>query len=105
MLYISAPAIRVIDEQGHEVHDRYYKIGSTIDLTCQVATSFLINNSASSAPEPNNLLQYPISSIKSKPIINDRSKTKPSDDNNFYKKIIWRKDGEQLQGDASINIR
>lgn len=36
-----APAIRVVDEHGHEVHDRYYKMGSAIDLTCQVAVSFL----------------------------------------------------------------
>lgn len=30
-----------MDEHGHEVHDRYYKMGSAIDLTCQIATSFL----------------------------------------------------------------
>ncbi|XP_055711065.1 uncharacterized protein LOC129806463 isoform X2 [Phlebotomus papatasi] len=38
---VLAPAIRVVDEHGHEVHDRYYKMGSAIDLTCQVAVSFL----------------------------------------------------------------
>lgn len=36
-----APPIRVIDEHGHEVRDRYYKVGSVIDLTCQVSASFL----------------------------------------------------------------
>lgn len=36
-----APAIRVVDEHGHEVHDRYYKMGSAIDLTCQIAVTFL----------------------------------------------------------------
>lgn len=37
----SAQAIRVVDELGHEVHDRYYKIDSIIELTCEVAVTFL----------------------------------------------------------------
>lgn len=117
VIFFSAPAIRVIDEQGHEVHDRYYKIGSTIDLTCQVATSFLMNSSAAIAPEPNNLLQYPINAFKQKSLngvggatanVPVAANTKPSSsnaDSSFYKKIVWRKDGEKLQMDATINIR
>ncbi|KAJ9600312.1 hypothetical protein L9F63_009388, partial [Diploptera punctata] len=32
------PELRVVDEHGHSVHDRYYKTGSTIELTCRVMT-------------------------------------------------------------------
>lgn len=49
-----APAIRVVDEHGHEVHDRYYKMGSAIDLTCQIATTFLAVQ-PSVAPPPGNV--------------------------------------------------
>lgn len=116
-LYI-APAIRVIDEQGHEVRDRYYKIGSTIELSCQVATSYVINSS-SSTPEPNGLLQYPVTpSIKQNLIdyngdggpskthkFSSSSSSSSSSESKFYKRIIWRKDGEKLIGDAIFNIR
>ncbi|KAG8231318.1 hypothetical protein J437_LFUL011142 [Ladona fulva] len=30
------PDLKVVDEHGHSVHDRYYKTGSTIELTCRV---------------------------------------------------------------------
>lgn len=83
-----------------------------------MATSFLLNSSATISPEPNNLLQYPINAFKQHSLqsfgtssANSQiatSKTKSSSsnaDSNFYKKIVWRKDGEKLQMDASINIR
>lgn len=50
----TAPAIRVVDEHGHAVHDRYYKMGSAIDLTCQIATTFLAVQ-PSVAPPPGNV--------------------------------------------------
>lgn len=101
-----APALRVVDEQGYEVHDRYYKIGSTIDLTCQVATSYLLNHSAG-IPEPNNLLQNSDKFKKYQQNSNQtlRVKGKGSVDDNFFKKIVWRKDGQPLVGDAVVNIR
>ncbi|XP_021928638.1 zwei Ig domain protein zig-8-like isoform X2 [Zootermopsis nevadensis] len=36
---VLAPELKVVDEHGHSVHDRYYKTGSTIELTCRVITS------------------------------------------------------------------
>ncbi|XP_069673234.1 zwei Ig domain protein zig-8-like isoform X2 [Periplaneta americana] len=36
---VLAPELKVVDEHGHSVHDRYYKTGSTIELTCRVMTS------------------------------------------------------------------
>ncbi|KAJ9585645.1 hypothetical protein L9F63_002565, partial [Diploptera punctata] len=38
-LTVLAPELKVVDEHGHSVHDRYYKTGSTIELTCRVTTS------------------------------------------------------------------
>lgn len=102
----TAPALRVVDEQGYEVHDRYYKIGSTIDLTCQIATSYLMNHSAG-IPEPNNLLQNSDNFKKYQQHSNQtvRMKGKGTVDGNFFKKIVWRKDSQPLVGDAVVNIR
>lgn len=95
----------MIDEQGHEVHDRYYKIGSTIDLSCQVATSYLLNSSANAA-EPQSLLQYPGSPPIKDNLIEDSSiQSSIINDSKFYKKIIWLKDGASLSSDAIFNIR
>lgn len=44
----------MVDEHGHEVHDRYYKMGSAIELTCQIATTFLAVQ-PSVAPPPGNV--------------------------------------------------
>lgn len=54
----------------------------------------------------NSLLHYPGISLKQNVIdIPPPTKSKISDEENFYKKIIWRKDGEELTKDVKINIR
>lgn len=87
-------------------------------MACQVATSYIINSSYSS-PEPNSLLQYPVTPSIKQNLIDDSSgpaSTMPISKNNnkfssnsesskFYKRIVWRKDGEKLIGDAVFNIR
>ncbi|XP_046604728.1 zwei Ig domain protein zig-8-like [Neodiprion virginianus] len=37
---ILAPEIRILDEAGHEVKDRYYKTGSGVELACIVRSSW-----------------------------------------------------------------
>ena len=35
-MHVSAPEIKIIDESGRMVIERYYKAGSTLELTCLV---------------------------------------------------------------------
>lgn len=112
----AAPAIRVIDEQGYEIRDRYYKIGSTIDLSCQVALSFLTKNSSSTS-DLSMLLPLPFggggssksmaasSSIKDNLIVDTASKAKSNSIDSFYRNIVWKKDGENVSKDALFNLR
>lgn len=120
---IAEPAIRVVDEQGNEVHDRYYKIGSTIDLTCQVATTFITKNSTSTVEPGFSLLQKhtntlptaattlyppPISafSVLGNDIDESEQATLRSAFNDsLFKRIRWTKDGEKISKDALFNLR
>lgn len=123
----AAPAIRIVDEQGNEIRDRYYKIGSTIDLTCQVATAFIKNNSTGIAPEPNILLQYQqqhnspahhshsaatspqpqaTNSVRENEIdVSDKSRHNGNDVNGLHRRIVWKKDGHNVTKDAHFNLR
>lgn len=120
----TAPAIRIVDEQGNEIRDRYYKIGSTIDLTCQVATAFIKNNTGV-APEPNILLQYqqqhnslhhtavtspqPVAtnSVRENEIdVTDKSRYNGGNDGNIlHRRIVWKKDNLNVTKDAHFNLR
>lgn len=131
----TAPAIRIVDEQGNEIRDRYYKIGSTIDLTCQVATAFIKNNNTGVAPEPNILLQYQqqhnspsshhshsigaagaaVATLPQPPATNsvreneidvpDKSRHNGNDVNGLHRRIVWKKDGHNVTKDAHFNLR
>lgn len=121
---ITAPAIRVVDEQGNEIRDRYYKIGSKIDLTCQVATKFITKNSTSTSKTKFSLLQRhtdeqqqptppptlfpPISAfdIKENEIdMTERATLRVAVNDSIFRRIQWTKDGENISKDAVFNLR
>lgn len=105
--YFAAPAIRVVDEQGYEIRDRYYKIGSTIDLSCQVALSYL-NKNATSIAETSMPMPYKSSTASIKENLIDvpaKPKSSHHTNDNFYKRIVWKKDGENVSKDALFNLR
>lgn len=65
-------------------------------------------NHSAGIPEPNNLLQNSDNFKKYQQPSNNntaRIKGKGTVDDNFFKKIVWRKDGQPLVGDAVVNIR
>lgn len=117
------PAIRVVDEQDNEIHDRYYKIGSKIDLTCQVSTKFITKNSTSKSKTPFSLLQRsidvplpptppptlfpPISAfdIKDNEIdLSERATVRVAINDSIFRQIQWTKDGEHVSKDAVFNL-
>lgn len=121
---VTAPAIRVIDEQDNEIHDRYYKIGSKIDLTCQVSTKFITKNATSKAKTQFSLLQRqtdiqlpptppptrfpPISAfdIKDNEIdVSERATLRVAVNDSIFRQIQWTKDGETVSKDAVFNLR
>lgn len=117
-----APAIRVVDEQDNEISDRYYKIGSKIDLTCQVATKFITKNSTSSTQTKFSLLQRhvdvqptppptlfpPISAFdvrENEVDITERATLRVAINDSLFQRIQWTKDGENVSKDAIFNLR
>ncbi|CRK98027.1 CLUMA_CG011396, isoform A [Clunio marinus] len=116
-LTVLAPAIRLVDEMGHEVSDRYYKLGSSVDITCQVALSFL-----NTIPSPTvNYNDRFLSSLTTTTTTTTSSSTTttifPFIDTNLIKKtfekhipyngkhnIKWKKDGKDLPKDIKINL-
>lgn len=118
----TAPAIRVVDEQGNEIRDRYYKIGSKIDLTCQVATEFITKNSTSTVETKFSLLQRqvdaqpthpptlfpPISAfdVKDNEIdMSERATIRVAVNDSLFRRIKWTKDGESVSKQAIFNLR
>lgn len=64
-------------------------------------------NHSAGTPEPNNLLQNSDNFKKYQQQSNQtvRMKGKGTVDGTFFKKIVWRKDSQPLNGDAVVNIR
>lgn len=114
---LTAPAIRLVDEMGHEVSDRYYKLGSSVDITCQVALSFLNTIPSPTTTNSNDKFSSSLTTTTS----TERPSTTtifPFIDMNLIRKTIeqhvpysgkhnikWRKDGKDLPKDIKINLR
>jgi hypothetical protein len=105
------PAVRLVDELGHAVSDRYYKLGSSVDITCQVALSFLNTLPSSSTTHPSDNFQIISTTTTSTttvfPFIDTNLIRRNYDhipySGNHY--IKWLKDGKNLPKDIKINLR
>ncbi|XP_055635386.1 uncharacterized protein LOC129775121 [Toxorhynchites rutilus septentrionalis] len=111
-LTVLEPAVRIVDEIGYEFYDRYYKLGSTIDISCQVSLSYLAtlpNDVPSPAGHTINGLQLSPSGTRmtgSKLLNegvtasnNNKDKTKQS----LPQNIVWKKDGTELPKDIKLS--
>lgn len=113
-----------MDEQGNEIRDRYYKIGSKIDLTCQVATNFITKNATSTVESKFSLLQRHIEAPPSPtppptlfPPISafdvrdneidtpERATLRVAVNDSLFQRIKWTKDGDTVTKDAVFNLR
>lgn len=96
----------MVDEHGHEVHDRYYKTGSEIDLTCQVAITYL---SALPTVRPGAPNHFNPTSTATTVSLNIKENLKENELENsfdfYHKKLIWRKDDEALPKNTSFTLR
>lgn len=113
---LTAPAIILVDEMAHEVSDRYYKLGSSVDISCQVALSFL-NTIPSPTTNSYDRLLSPLA-VESTTKAAPTTTIFPFIDINLIKKTIeqqipysgkhnikWKKDGKDLPKDIKINLR
>lgn len=96
---------------GHDVNDRYYKLGSLIDISCQVAVSYLATlppvpsenaKGQSKSSATGNLL---IDGSDSKKVDGEGKVIKDRGPHYLNHKIEWKKDGESLPGDVKISLR
>lgn len=95
---------------GHDVNDRYYKLGSLIDISCQVAVSYL----ATLPPVPSETAKGQSSKSGATGNLIDGDSKKTDGDGKLLRdrslnylnhKIEWKKDGESLPGDVKISLR
>lgn len=88
----------MIDEMGHEISDRYYKLGSSFDMTCQIALSYLNTLSTLAKSSHNNKITTTVL-----PFININHIRKNVQHENLN--IKWRKDGKDLPKNIKISLR
>lgn len=93
---------------GHDVNDRYYKLGSLIDISCQVAVSYL----ATLPPVPsdggtkgNKATGNLIESDRKGATDGDGKVMRDRGPHYMNHRIEWKKDGESLPGDVKISLR
>lgn len=87
---------------GYDVNDRYYKLGSLVDITCQVAVAYLATLPPVASEGPK--------SIKTGANVIDVDAAKETfgaKERLHYlnHKIEWKKDGESLPADVKISLR
>lgn len=98
-----------------QITDRYYKLGSSVDITCQVAISYLSTLPPSMMSNSNaNAYQYQMMTTTTSttttvfPFIDTnliRRNFQPSIPYTGNHIIKWQKDGKELPKDIKINLR
>uniref|UniRef100_A0AAG5CZ33 Ig-like domain-containing protein n=1 Tax=Anopheles atroparvus TaxID=41427 RepID=A0AAG5CZ33_ANOAO len=104
---------------GYEFYDRYYKLGSTIDISCQVSTSYLASLPPSTPSSAQRSKLSASAGANAVGVIlppggsDDRSKhgplRNPKDDNKLADAterglISWTKDGAELPKDVKMSF-
>uniref|UniRef100_A0A182YRL9 Ig-like domain-containing protein n=1 Tax=Anopheles stephensi TaxID=30069 RepID=A0A182YRL9_ANOST len=105
-LTVLEPAVRIVDEMGYEFFDRYYKLGSTIEISCQVSTSYLASlppnskqrSKASVGPQAN---AFDEASKQGTKTTKDDSKLSDSTERGL---ISWTKDGAELPKNVKMSF-
>lgn len=103
----------------YQITDRYYKLGSSVDITCQVAISYL-NTLPSSPSSSSSMMSNDVNVNRFQPSTTTSTTTTvfPFIDTNLIRRnfqpsipytgnhiIKWKKDGRDLPKDIKINLR
>ncbi|XP_058129398.1 uncharacterized protein LOC131271855 [Anopheles coustani] len=103
-LTVLEPAVRIVDEMGYEFYDRYYKLGSTIEISCQVSTSYLATfpPSFASASQRSKTFASAVANNVLRPSnFKDDNKLSDTTDRGL---ISWTKDGAELPKDVKMSF-
>uniref|UniRef100_A0A182R466 Ig-like domain-containing protein n=1 Tax=Anopheles funestus TaxID=62324 RepID=A0A182R466_ANOFN len=110
-LTVLEPAVRIVDEMGYEFFDRYYKLGSTIEISCQVSTSYMASlppSSKSATQQQRSRTSVGLQANTLDELSKQGAKTtkddnKPSDTTERGL-ISWTKDGAELPKDVKMSF-